>query len=113
LTIVLDGSHNDSRMNVTIAMTAVLYGATVLNHTEVNGLIKDPETGKINGVKMKDLLHQKKFGRRGFGEGNSQEEFVVRTKVSVLRKCVIEVTSPTQNYTGCNQCNWAFHRCDP
>ncbi|KAK2612856.1 mitochondrial glycerol-3-phosphate dehydrogenase [Conoideocrella luteorostrata] len=29
------GAHNDLRMNVSIAMTAALYGATVANHTEV------------------------------------------------------------------------------
>ncbi|KAL7272711.1 mitochondrial glycerol-3-phosphate dehydrogenase [Rhizina undulata] len=30
----VDGSHNDSRMNVTIALTAALNGATVVNHAE-------------------------------------------------------------------------------
>ncbi|CAZ81094.1 unnamed protein product [Tuber melanosporum] len=49
--VYYDGSHNDSRMNVSIALTAALYGATIANHVEVNELIKDPATGKVTGVK--------------------------------------------------------------
>lgn len=52
---MIDGAHNDSRMNVTIALTAALHGATVLNHAEVTKLIKD-ENGRITGVEIKDLI---------------------------------------------------------
>jgi glycerol-3-phosphate dehydrogenase len=72
-----DGSHNDSRMNVTLALTAALYGATVVNHAEVNELVKDPETGKITGVKIKDMLQEGK-----------DDGFYVKTKVCSRSQCV-------------------------
>jgi glycerol-3-phosphate dehydrogenase len=53
--IYYDGQHNDSRMNVSLAMTASLFGATVLNHTEVTGLEKDA-SGRIIGAKVRDVL---------------------------------------------------------
>jgi hypothetical protein len=34
------GQHNDSRMNVALALTAIYYGATVVNHMEVTKLLK-------------------------------------------------------------------------
>jgi glycerol-3-phosphate dehydrogenase len=42
-------------MNVSIAMTAALYGATIVNHLEVTGLTKDAN-GKLTGAIAKDLL---------------------------------------------------------
>lgn len=69
-------------MNVTLALTAALHGATVVNHAEVTDLIKDPATGKITGVKVKDLLHERKGGKLGKGEGLAQQEFTVEAKVS-------------------------------
>lgn len=80
---MVDGSHNDSRMNVGLALTSALYGATVVNHMEVKDLIKDPETGQITGIMVKDLLHEKKGSRLGFG-GVDQEEFFVEAKVRTL-----------------------------
>lgn len=69
--IVIDGAHNDSRMNVSLAMTAVLYGATVVNHMEVTDLTKD-ESGMINGARVKNTIPQK--------NGKSANEFNVRAK---------------------------------
>ncbi|KAH0250334.1 hypothetical protein KCU71_g23538, partial [Aureobasidium melanogenum] len=46
--VYYDGAHNDSRMNVSLGMTAALYGATVVNHIEVTSLTKD-ENGRLNG----------------------------------------------------------------
>ena len=43
-----DGTFNDSRMNSTLAITAISHGATVLNYMEVKQLIK--EDGKVVGV---------------------------------------------------------------
>ena len=65
--VYYDGQHNDSRMNVSLAVTAALYGATVLNHVEVTGLDKDAQ-GKIRGAKVKDVL------------GAGSDEFTVRAK---------------------------------
>ena len=47
--VYYDGAHNDSRMNVAIALTAIQHGATVANHVEVVKLLKKPrQTGKSN-----------------------------------------------------------------
>lgn len=34
------GQHNDARMNLAIALTAVRHGASVANHVEVLSLLK-------------------------------------------------------------------------
>ena len=67
----LDGAHNDARMNVSLAMTAALYGATVVNHMEVTGLEKD-SSGKLNGARVRDLV-QERNGRKG-------DEFIIHAK---------------------------------
>ncbi|TDZ17429.1 Glycerol-3-phosphate dehydrogenase [Colletotrichum orbiculare MAFF 240422] len=53
--IYYDGQHNDSRMNVSLALTAALYGATVANHVEVTSLEKN-NNGKIIGAKVRDVM---------------------------------------------------------
>jgi glycerol-3-phosphate dehydrogenase len=53
--VYYDGLHNDARMNVSIALTAVLYGAVVANHVEVTSLTKDAQ-GMIAGANMRDML---------------------------------------------------------
>ncbi|KAL1990701.1 hypothetical protein VTN49DRAFT_6540 [Thermomyces lanuginosus] len=69
--VYYDGAHNDSRMNVSLAMTAALYGATVVNHMEVTGLTKDAN-GKLNGARVKDVIREK--------NGQPVEEFTIRAK---------------------------------
>ncbi|KAG0646046.1 Glycerol-3-phosphate dehydrogenase [Hyphodiscus hymeniophilus] len=69
--VYYDGAHNDSRMNVSIAMTAALYGATVVNHVEVTSLQKD-EDGRLCGATVKDLVPQR--------SGKSTEEFQIRAR---------------------------------
>ncbi|CAF3532118.1 unnamed protein product [Fusarium graminearum] len=71
--VYYDGQHNDSRMNVALAMTAAQYGATVLNHVEVTGLEKDAN-GKINGAQVRDVLASKN------GDSANAEPFKVRAK---------------------------------
>ena len=46
---------NDARLNVSIAKTAVYYGATVLNYMKVHELLKD-DLGRIIGAVLKDQL---------------------------------------------------------
>lgn len=58
-------------MNVSLATTAALYGATTVNHLEVTGLCKDSK-GALNGARVKDLIP----GR----SGDSSEEFNIRAK---------------------------------
>ncbi|KAI9716047.1 MAG: mitochondrial glycerol-3-phosphate dehydrogenase [Chrysothrix sp. TS-e1954] len=69
--VYYDGAHNDSRMNVSLAMTAAMYGASVVNHLEVTGLEKDA-SGKLNGARVKDLIPEK--------NGESGHEFTIRAK---------------------------------
>lgn len=78
--VYYDGAHNDSRMNVSIAMTAALYGATVANHTEVTGLIKNPETGCLCGATLRDTIAPR--------DGKSSEDITVRAK------CIVNCTGP-------------------
>lgn len=49
-----DGSFNDSRMNVSLATTAIEKGATILNYMEVLQLLKNEKTGKVEGCIAKD-----------------------------------------------------------
>ncbi|KAJ5281944.1 FAD dependent oxidoreductase-domain-containing protein [Penicillium angulare] len=69
--VYYDGAHNDSRMNVSLAMTAALYGSTVVNHMEVTGLTKDA-SGKLSGARVKDVIP-------GL-DGQETEEFTIRAK---------------------------------
>ncbi|KAL9002214.1 MAG: hypothetical protein Q9188_004848 [Gyalolechia gomerana] len=77
--VYYDGAHNDSRMNVSLAMTAALYGTTVVNYLEVTGLEKDGN-GKLVGAKVKDRI-QEKNGQKG-------QEF------SIKAKGIINATGP-------------------
>ncbi|KAK2735968.1 mitochondrial glycerol-3-phosphate dehydrogenase [Myotisia sp. PD_48] len=77
--VYYDGAHNDSRMNVSLAMTAAMYGCTVVNHMEITGLTKD-ENGKLNGAYARDLIPQK--------NGNDQAPFRIRAK------CIVNATGP-------------------
>ena len=58
-------------MNVSLAMTAAMYGATVINHMEVTGLEKGPD-GRLNGARVKDIIAEK--------NGKSAVEFTVRAR---------------------------------
>lgn len=60
-------------MNVSLAITAALYGATVVNHMEVAALEKDA-SGRLNGARMKDLIPEK--------NGKKSAEFSVKAKAS-------------------------------
>ena len=53
--VYYDGSHNDARMNVSLAITSARHGANVANHVMVTGLLKNEE-GKLVGAKMKDQI---------------------------------------------------------
>ncbi|KAK8039932.1 glycerol-3-phosphate dehydrogenase- mitochondrial precursor [Apiospora rasikravindrae] len=78
--VYYDGAHNDSRMNVSLAMTAAVYGATVVNHAAVSSLIKDA-SGKLCGATIKDCIPQR--------DGKSSGE-----DITVKAKCIINCTGP-------------------
>lgn len=77
--VYYDGAHNDSRMNVSIAMTAALYGATVANHAEVTSLVKD-QAGRLCGARVRDLVAER--------DGKPADDMAVRAK------CVVNCTGP-------------------
>jgi glycerol-3-phosphate dehydrogenase len=58
-------------MNVSLAMTAALYGATVVNHLEVTALEKDA-SGRLNGARVKDCISEM--------DGKKPEEFTIKAK---------------------------------
>ncbi|KAL5730250.1 glycerol-3-phosphate dehydrogenase [Ranunculus cassubicifolius] len=59
--IYYDGQMDDSRLNVEIACTAALAGASVLNHAEVISLHKDKVSGRVTGARIRDNLTDKEF----------------------------------------------------
>lgn len=77
--VYYDGAHNDSRMNMSLAGTAALYGATVVNHCEVTSLEKDAN-GKLCGAQVKDLVQER--------DGKPADSF------SIKAKGVINATGP-------------------
>lgn len=58
-------------MNVSLAMTAALYGATVVSHLEVTGLEKDAN-GQLCGARAKDCIAEL--------DGKSAPEFTIKAK---------------------------------
>jgi len=58
-----DGQFDDARMAISLAMTCADYGGTVLNYTEVTGLIKDDQDLVI-GVEVKDIEKGKHYKLR-------------------------------------------------
>jgi glycerol-3-phosphate dehydrogenase len=68
--VYYDGQHNDSRMNVSLAMTAALYGATVVNHLNVTGLEKDASQ-KLCGARVKDMINDR---------NGKNDEFTIRAR---------------------------------
>lgn len=64
--VYYDGQHNDSRMNISLIMTAVQHGAVVANYTEVVKVNKAPSAAhggkeRIVGVRMKDRMTGKEW----------------------------------------------------
>lgn len=57
--IYQDGQFDDSRMAITLAQTAVDYGATVINYLKVTRLLKDGEL--INGLVATDQMTGEEF----------------------------------------------------
>lgn len=69
------GQHNDSRMNISLVMTAVQHGAVMANHVEVTALHKKPDPSRggrdrICAASMRDQM--------------TGEEWTVRCRVSGL-----------------------------
>ncbi|KAL8587698.1 glycerol-3-phosphate dehydrogenase [Nucella lapillus] len=75
--VYYDGQQDDARMNVALAVTAVRYGASVANYTEVMQLLKTTdEAGKerVCGARVRDRISGKEW--------------------DIKAKCVINATGP-------------------
>ncbi|XP_041374020.1 glycerol-3-phosphate dehydrogenase, mitochondrial-like isoform X2 [Gigantopelta aegis] len=75
--VYYDGQHDDARMNIAIALTAVRMGGSLTNHVEVLSLLKEScEDGKevVCGAHVKDQITGKEF--------------------DIKAKCVINATGP-------------------
>jgi glycerol-3-phosphate dehydrogenase len=59
--VYYDGQQNDARVNVSLALTASLYGATLVNHAEVTALEKDA-SGRICGARIRDNISARDSG---------------------------------------------------
>lgn len=108
--VYFDGAHNDSRMNVAIAMTAVRHGAVVANHVEVLELIKKPRQtllGKelgpevICGALVKDTLSGKSWVVKAKGVINATGPFcgTLKYNLDTIRKMdtpgIAEIVAPS------------------
>lgn len=71
--VYYDGQQDDARMNMSLILTSIRYGATVANHCAVTKLYKD-ENGKLCGARLKDQL-----------TGNEWD---------IKAKCIINATGP-------------------
>ncbi|UKT65756.1 glycerol-3-phosphate dehydrogenase/oxidase [Pedobacter mucosus] len=59
-----DGKFDDARLAVNIAQTAIENGATLINYTKVNGLLKHDD-GSIIGIKTEDAITGTKTSYHG------------------------------------------------
>ncbi|XP_024518956.1 glycerol-3-phosphate dehydrogenase SDP6, mitochondrial-like [Selaginella moellendorffii] len=59
--VCYDGQMDDARVNVSLACTAALAGAAVLNHAEATAIIKDGSTGQVVGARVRDNLSGMEF----------------------------------------------------
>ncbi|WWC99511.1 hypothetical protein V866_006414 [Kwoniella sp. B9012] len=109
--VYYDGQHNDSRMNISLVMTAVQHGAIMANHVEVTALHKrpDPSRGgeeRIYAASVKDRMTGEEWKVRCRGVINATGPFSdgVRkldeptTKEIVAPSAGVHITLP--NYYG-------------
>lgn len=59
--VYYDGQMNDSRLNVGLACTAAIAGAAVLNHAEVISFLKDEDSNRTIGARIRDNLSGEEF----------------------------------------------------
>lgn len=76
--VYYDGQFNDSRMAVTLALTAQKQGAVVANHVEALALLK--VDGKLCGAQVRDTLSGDEFTIKARGVINATGPFVDRLR---------------------------------
>jgi glycerol-3-phosphate dehydrogenase len=73
-----DGQFNDARMAVTLALTALNYGALVANHVEVTALLK--EGSNVAGALVKEFFSGAEWAIRARAVVNATGPFVDRVR---------------------------------
>jgi len=76
--VYYDGSHNDARMNISIAITAARLGATIANHVRVVSLLKSAgEDGqmKVSGARVRDEITGREWDVRAKSVVNATGPF--------------------------------------
>lgn len=58
--VFYEGQHNDSRTNLSVALTAAKQGAAIANYVEIEALLHDKD-GKATGATARDLETGKTF----------------------------------------------------
>ncbi|WWC86090.1 uncharacterized protein L201_000961 [Kwoniella dendrophila CBS 6074] len=109
--VYYDGQHNDSRMNISLVMTAASHGAIMANHVEVTQLHKRPDPARggeerIYAASVKDRMTGEEWKVRCRGVINATGPFSdgVRkldeptTKEIVAPSAGVHITLP--NYYG-------------
>ena len=94
--VYFDGQMDDSRMNVSLAMTAAANGATVANHVEVVDLIHEkveriipiPQVTAPNGVEKAPVSGHVKTGDSATAAGNESAD---KTSASVGSTEILQV----------------------
>ncbi len=56
-----DGQFNDTRLNISLIISSVALGATVLNYTEVVHLLRDPDSDQIIGATVQNNISNERF----------------------------------------------------
>uniref|UniRef100_A0A0B7B8B2 glycerol-3-phosphate dehydrogenase n=3 Tax=Arion vulgaris TaxID=1028688 RepID=A0A0B7B8B2_9EUPU len=93
--VYYDGQHDDARMAISLAVTAIRYGAQCLNYTRVESLLKTHVDGeeRVCGARVRNTL--------------TGEEYNIRAK------CVINATGPyTDSIRTMGDCK-IKHICQP
>jgi glycerol-3-phosphate dehydrogenase len=72
--VYYDGQMNDTRMNLSVALTATQNGATAVNYVEVVKLLKDTE-GKMAGARVRDKLTGEEWDVKASGVVNATGPF--------------------------------------
>lgn len=74
-----DGQFNDARTALALALTAAEQGATVANHVEVRGLLK--QDGQVCGAELRDRLSGESWSIRARGVINATGPFTDRLRL--------------------------------
>jgi len=62
--VFYEAQHNDARTNLAIAMTAAAQGAHICNYVAATELIRDEQTGQVQGATVVDRMTNESFSIR-------------------------------------------------